>query len=87
MTAEELIEKSEEELKENFRRADKISEYNQEKVLKAFQKHAVALRHFNPSTGYGYGDEGRFVLGDVFARLWARKRASFPPRCFLERTR
>ena len=48
MTAEELIEKSEEELKENFRRADKISEYNQEKVLKAFQKHAVALRHFNP---------------------------------------
>ena len=80
MTAEELIEKSEEELKENFRRADKISEYNQEKVLKAFQKHAVALRHFNPSTGYGYGDEGRFVL-------WARKRASFPPRCFRERTR
>ena len=51
MTAEELIEKSEEELKENFRRADKISEYNQEKVLKAFQKHGVALRHFNPSTG------------------------------------
>lgn len=67
MTAEELIKESEKELEEAFRFADEISEYNQEKVLKAFQRHRVALRHFNPSTGYGYGDEGRFVLGDIFA--------------------
>ena len=67
MTAEELIKESEKELEEAFRFADEISEYNQEKVLKAFQRHRVALRHFNPSTGYGYGDEGRCVLGDVFA--------------------
>ena len=67
MTAEELIKESEQELEEAFRFADEISEYNQEKVLKAFQRYRVALRHFNPSTGYGYGDEGRFVLGDVFA--------------------
>lgn len=67
MTAEELIKESEKELEEAFRFADEISEYNQEKVLKAFQRHRVALRHFNPSTGYGYGDEGRFGLGDVFA--------------------
>ncbi|MFQ9423992.1 MAG: aminotransferase class I/II-fold pyridoxal phosphate-dependent enzyme [Christensenellaceae bacterium] len=67
MTAEELIKESEKELEEAFRFADEISEYNQEKVLKAFQRYRVALRHFNPSTGYGYGDEGRFVLGDVFA--------------------
>lgn len=67
MTGEELIKKSEKALKESFSLADEISEYNQEKVLKAFQKHRVALRHFNPSTGYGYGDEGRFTLGEVFA--------------------
>lgn len=67
MTAEELIKESEKELEEAFRFADEISEYNQEKVLKAFQRYRVALRHFNSSTGYGYGDEGRFVLGDVFA--------------------
>ncbi len=67
MTAEELIRKSELELSKQFALADEISEYNQEKVLKAFNNHSVALRHFNPSTGYGYGDEGRFVLGDVFA--------------------
>ena len=67
MTIEELIKSSEEQLKQNFAFADEISEFNQEKVLKAFNKHSVAIRHFNGATGYGYGDEGRFVLGDVFA--------------------
>ncbi len=67
MTVEELIKKSEEQLTRQFALADEISEYNQEKVFKAFNKHSIALRHFNPTTGYGYGDEGRFVLGDVFA--------------------
>ncbi len=67
MTAEELIYQSEQALKENFALADRISEYNQEKVLKAFSNHSIAIRHFNGSTGYGYGDEGRFVLGQVYA--------------------
>ena len=67
MTAEELIKQSEEQLRLQFQTADEISEFNQEKVLKAFNKHSIALRHFNATTGYGYGDEGRFVLGEVFA--------------------
>ncbi len=67
MTVEELIKQSEEQLMAQFALADEISQYNQEKVLNAFNKHSIALRHFNPTTGYGYGDEGRFVLGDVFA--------------------
>ena len=67
MTAEELIKKSEKALQACYEKADEISEFNQEKVLKAFQKNNIALRHFNPSTGYGYGDEGRFVLGKVYA--------------------
>ena len=67
MTADNLIAESERSLAARFRRAEEIAEYNQEKVLKAFQACRVALRHFNPSTGYGYGDEGRFTLGEVFA--------------------
>ncbi len=67
MLVERLIKESEQQLTLQFKRADEISEFNQEKVLKAFNKHSIALRHFNPTTGYGYGDEGRFVLGDVFA--------------------
>ena len=68
MTAEQLIRESEAELSAKFALADEISEFNQEKVLKAFQAHSIALRHFNGSTGYGYGDEGRFTLGEVFAK-------------------
>jgi cystathionine beta-lyase family protein involved in aluminum resistance len=67
MTAEQLIEQSEKQLVENFKLADTISEYNQEKVLKAFNAHSIALRHFNGTTGYGYGDDGRFTLGQVYA--------------------
>ena len=68
MTAEDLIKNSENALVGAFSVADEISEFNQEKVLKVFAEEGVALRHFNPSTGYGYGDEGRFLLGKVYAK-------------------
>ncbi len=67
MTVEELIKDSEEKLVAHFKKADEISEYNQEKVLKAFNRRGIALRHFNSTTGYGYGDDGRFALGEVYA--------------------
>lgn len=79
MTAEELIKQSEEQLKTQFLLADEISEYNQEKVLKAFKNHSVALRHFNPSTGYGYGDEGRYVLGEVYAEALGAETGILSP--------
>lgn len=66
-TAEELIKEAEGELKEAFALADDISEVNQAKVIEAFVKNNVALRHFNASSGYGMGDEGRYVLSQVFA--------------------
>ena len=52
-TAEELIKQSEEALNEDFLRAEEIAQYNQEKVLKAFNAEGIALRHFNSTTGYG----------------------------------
>lgn len=67
MKIEQMIKQAEEELAEKFKIADEISEYNQEKVLKAFNARGIALRHFNATTGYGYGDEGRYALGEVFA--------------------
>ena len=68
MTTEELIKQSETALEKEFKRADEISEYNLEKVLKSFHDVNLALRHFNSTTGYGYGDEGRDVLGQVYAK-------------------
>lgn len=62
-----IIEEAEILLKKEFAFANEICQHNQEKVIDAFAKNGVALRHFNGSSGYGIGDEGRHVLGQVFA--------------------
>lgn len=48
-------------------------------MLNAFREEEVALRHFNPSTGYGYGDEGREKLGKVYARAFGAEEAIVSP--------
>lgn len=79
MTAEELIERAESRLTSQFAAVDEIALYNQEKVLAAFRKEEIALRHFNPSTGYGYGDEGREKLGKVYAAAFGAEDALVSP--------
>lgn len=74
-----LIEKAENQLQDLFKKAEQIALYNQEKVLKAFQKHQIALRHFYPSTGYGYGDEGRDKLNDLIADVFGAESALCTP--------
>ena len=79
MTVEERIARAEETLREKFVAIDAIALHNQEKVLNAFKEERIALRHFAPSTGYGYGDEGREVLGKVYARAFGAERAVVSP--------
>lgn len=79
MTASELIKQSEKSLEKQFAWADEISEYNQEKVLKAFSENGLALRHFNGSSGYGYGDEGRDMLGKVYAKAFGAEAGIVSP--------
>ena len=79
MTIEERIAAAEAALSEKFRAIDAIAYHNQEKVLRAFKEERIALRHFAPSTGYGYGDEGRDALGRVYARVFGAERAVVSP--------
>lgn len=79
MTVEERIAIQEERLKPMFEAVDGTALYNQEKVLKAFQSKQIALRHFNPSSGYGYGDEGKEALGRVYAQAFGAERAIVSP--------
>lgn len=79
MIDEKLIEKCERELQSQFERLEKISLFNTEKVLNAFKKHKLALRHFNPTTGYGYGDEGRDVLNAVLSDVFGAEAAIYSP--------
>ncbi len=74
-----LIESCEKKLESAFKRVDGVSYFNQVKVLKAFNKYNVATRHFNGSTGYGYGDEGRDCLGKLYAEVFGTEEGIVSP--------
>ena len=65
----ELSEKVEESIKEEFKKINKLCEYNSLKVLNAFQKYNISDIHFNSTTGYGYSDIGRDTIEKVFAEV------------------
>lgn len=64
-----------EKAKKQFEIIDEITEYNQQRVLKAFINHGVCESHFVSSTGYGYGDRGREVLDEVTAEIFGAEDA------------
>jgi cystathionine beta-lyase family protein involved in aluminum resistance len=58
-----------------FRRADAMSEANQIKVLRAFQRRHIGEIHLHGTTGYGYGDIGREALEGLFADIMGTEQA------------
>ena len=50
-----------------LREVEDIQEYNQIKMIKAFQQAGVRESYFSGSTGYGYDDFGRDALDRVYA--------------------
>ena len=67
---DEIIKKSEKELEEEYKKIDKICEFNSNKVLNAFKKNKVSETHFSQTTGYGYGDTGRDTLENVYSDIF-----------------
>ncbi len=65
-----FIDECEIKLDKPFSRLDAICLHNQKKVLDAFRKNSVALRHFSGTTGYGYDDAGRLMLNKVYADVF-----------------
>lgn len=68
------------ELKERFEQIDAVAEYNQAKVLKAMQAERVDAICFAGSTGYGYNDDGRDKLENVYARCFNTEAALVRPQ-------
>lgn len=79
MQENELISQCERELQPQFSALEKTAYLNQCKVLEAFQKNKIALRHFTASSGYGYGDEGRDTLGALFADVFGAEAGLVSP--------
>lgn len=67
---DDLIEKSEKDLEALFKKHEKIAEYNQYKVLKAFNENSLQTSDFNSSTGYGYADTGRDTVEAIFSSIF-----------------
>ena len=86
--AYDFVRSAENSIKPVFERIDANAEVNLARVLAGFRKENVGLRHFAPTTGYGYDDAGRDTLDRLFAHArrmhWCGR--SSPPermRCIL----
>ena len=67
---DELIRESENELSDLFRVHEEISEYNQLKVMKAFNENSLQSSDFFTATGYGYADAGRDTIEAIFSSIF-----------------
>ena len=77
---ERIIFEAEKDCESVFAAIDSNEAYHTERVIRAFQKHRVASRHFAPTTGYGYDDIGRDTLSDIFADLLGVEKAIVRPQ-------
>ena len=75
----ELYKKALNDVEEQFKIYDEIREYNQLKVLNAFQEERISDMHFTNSSGYGYEDIGRDTLDKVYARIFNTESALVRP--------
>ena len=66
----ELYKQALNDIEDQLKVYDEIREYNQLKVLHAFQEERISDSHFTNSSGYGYDDIGREALDKVYARVF-----------------
>lgn len=72
---EELIQKTENEIRSIFEERQRICEFNEKKVLTAFINNHISEAHLNGTTGYGYGDIGREAIENIFAEVFKAEDA------------
>ena len=70
-----MVDAAEKQLADEFRKTDEICEYNQYRVLNAFQKNRISDIHFGWTTGYGYNDLGRDAIERVYASVFGAEAA------------
>lgn len=76
----EYSEKCLDKVKDKFGDIDKVTEYNQLKVLHAMQKNRLSEAHFASTTGYGYNDLGRDTLEQIYADIFHAESALVRPQ-------
>ena len=74
-SAIELINSAEKAVIDKFLEFEEIAEINQLKVMRSFSDNRVSERHFIPTTGYGYDDDGRDTLDKIYAQVFGAEDA------------
>ncbi len=62
-------------IKPQFEHIEKVAEYNQMKVLNAFNNNKISEAHFMGTSGYGYNDLGRDAIECVYAEVFGTEDA------------
>lgn len=65
-----LAAECERELAPIFAEIDSVAFKNTEKVMSIFRENRLSDRHFNPTCGYGYNDDGRDLCDKMFAEAF-----------------
>lgn len=76
MFSKELLEKAlecERGLADIFREIDETAFANTERVMDVFREKRLSERHFMPTSGYGYNDDGRDLCDLLFANAFGKK--------------
>ncbi|CAM3708394.1 aminotransferase class I/II-fold pyridoxal phosphate-dependent enzyme [Mesobacillus zeae] len=77
---EPVVKKIEEQVASIHKEIEERIDSNQYKVLSSFQKHRVSDSHFNPTTGYGYDDNGRDTLEKIYADVFGAEAGLVRPQ-------
>ncbi|MET3288631.1 UNVERIFIED_CONTAM: cystathionine beta-lyase family protein involved in aluminum resistance [Brevibacillus sp. OAP136] len=75
-----IVEEVEAMIAKRHQEINQMVDFNQLKVLRSYQKHAVNEFHFAPSTGYGYDDTGRSTLESIYADVFGGEAALVRPQ-------
>ncbi|MCS7032042.1 MAG: methionine gamma-lyase family protein [Gloeomargarita sp. SKYG116] len=70
------------ELQPQFQQIDAQVKINLARVIQAMADWRVGVHHFQATTGYGHGDQGREVLEQVFAQVMGAEAALVRPQFF-----
>ena len=77
MMFERLINEADTIIKEErlFKKIDEIESFYSQKIIDSFKKHMISETDFHGTTGYGYNDNGRDKIDQVFADVLDSEKA------------
>jgi cystathionine beta-lyase family protein involved in aluminum resistance len=75
-----FVKEAQDDIRDQFAGIEETAEYHQARILNVFTGHKISQRHFIGTSGYGYGDDGRDALDEVFRDVFGGEDALVRPQ-------